>query len=43
MMRRLLAINLGDTARASEIGARLDAAGYRDPRTSPGYTNRVPL
>jgi hypothetical protein len=42
-MRRLLAIDLGDTARANEIGARLDAAGYRDPRTSPGYTSRVPL
>jgi tetratricopeptide (TPR) repeat protein len=42
-MRRLLAINLGDTARANEIGAQLDAAGYRDPRTSPGYTSRVPL
>jgi len=42
-MRRLLALNLGDTARANEIAARLDAAGYRDPRTSPGYTSPVPL
>jgi len=37
-MRRLLAVDLGDTMRADEIGARLDAAGYRDPRTDPGYT-----
>jgi len=42
-MRRLLAIDLGDTARANEIGARLEAAGYRDPRTDPGHTSRFPL
>jgi tetratricopeptide (TPR) repeat protein len=42
-IRRLLAIDLGDTARANEIGARLEAAGYRDPRTDPGYTSRFPL
>jgi hypothetical protein len=42
-MRRLLAIDLGDAARADEIGARLNAAGYRDPRTEPGYASRVPL
>ena len=42
-LRRLLAIHLGDTARASEIGARLEAAGYRDPRTDPAYASRVPL
>jgi hypothetical protein len=41
-LRRLLAIHLGDTARASEIGARLEAAGYRDPRTDPAYASRVP-
>jgi tetratricopeptide (TPR) repeat protein len=39
-IRRLLAINIGDTARANEIGARLEAAGYRDPRADPGYTSR---
>jgi tetratricopeptide (TPR) repeat protein len=37
-VRRLLAIDLGDTARASELQARLQAAGYRDPRTDPAYT-----
>jgi hypothetical protein len=42
-IRRLLAIDLGDTARANEIGARLEAAGYRDPRTDPGYARRFPL
>ena len=42
-LRRLLAIHLGDTARASEIGARLEAAAYRDPRTDPAYAGRVPL
>jgi len=42
-IRRLLAIDLGDTARANEIGGRLEAAGYRDPRTDPGHTSRFPL
>jgi hypothetical protein len=42
-LRRLLAIHLGDTARAGEIGARLEAAGYRDPRTDPAYASRLPL
>ena len=42
-LRRLLAIDLGDAARANEIEARLEAAGYRDPRTDPGYASRVPL
>jgi tetratricopeptide (TPR) repeat protein len=42
-LRRLLAIDLGDTVRANEIGARLEAAGYRDPRTDPGYSSPVPL
>jgi tetratricopeptide (TPR) repeat protein len=37
-LRRLLAIDLGDTARANDIGARLDAGDYRDPRTDPAYT-----
>jgi tetratricopeptide (TPR) repeat protein len=41
-IRRVLAIDLGDTARANEIGARLEAAGYRDPRADPGYTSRLP-
>lgn len=37
-MRRLLAIDLGDSARVSVLDARLAAAGYRDPRTEPDYT-----
>ena len=37
-IRRLLAIDLGDTARANELESRLAAAGYRDPRTDPAYT-----
>jgi hypothetical protein len=37
-IRRLLAINLGDSERADEIGAQLEAAGYRDPRTDPART-----
>ncbi len=37
-IRRLLAINLGDSERANEIGAQLEAAGYRDPRTDPART-----
>jgi tetratricopeptide (TPR) repeat protein len=37
-VRRLLAIDLGDTARASVIGSRLATAGYHDPRTDPAYT-----
>jgi tetratricopeptide (TPR) repeat protein len=39
-IRRLLAIDLGDTARANEIATQLEAAGYRDPRTDADYTSR---
>jgi tetratricopeptide (TPR) repeat protein len=37
-VRRLLAIDLGDLERANEIAARLQAAGYLDPRADPAYT-----
>jgi len=37
-VRRLLAIDLGDRERANEIAARLQAAGYLDPRADPAYT-----
>ncbi|HQR49395.1 MAG TPA: tetratricopeptide repeat protein, partial [Steroidobacteraceae bacterium] len=37
-VRRLLAIDLGDAARADAIAAQLEAAGYRDPRSDPAYT-----
>lgn len=37
-VRRLLAIDLGDSERADEIAAQLEAAGYRDPRTEPAYS-----
>jgi eukaryotic-like serine/threonine-protein kinase len=37
-VRRLLAIDLGDLELANDIGARLEAAGYRDPRTDPAHT-----
>jgi tetratricopeptide (TPR) repeat protein len=37
-VRRLLAIDLGDLERANDAGARLQAAGYLDPRTDPAYT-----
>ena len=38
-MRRLIAIRLGDGERANAIGAQLEAAGYRDPRTDPAFTS----
>jgi tetratricopeptide (TPR) repeat protein len=34
-VRRQLAIDLGDTAKADAIAAQLAAAGYRDPRAEP--------
>lgn len=37
-VRRLLALDLGDLERANDIGARLQATGYLDPRTDPAYT-----
>jgi tetratricopeptide (TPR) repeat protein len=37
-VRRLLAIDLGQTALAQDIEARLARAGYRDPRMDPAYT-----
>ena len=37
-VRRLLAIDLGDLEFANDIAVRLQAAGYRDPRTDPACT-----
>lgn len=37
-VRRLLAINLGQTEKATEIEQQLLQAGYRDPRMQPAYT-----
>lgn len=37
-VRRLLAINLGQTEIASEIEQQLLQAGYKDPRMQPAYT-----
>jgi tetratricopeptide (TPR) repeat protein len=34
-IRRLLAINLGETAKAAEIESELSKAGYKDPRFAP--------
>ena len=37
-VRRLLAINLGQSARLGTLQQALDDAGYRDPRMEPAYT-----
>ena len=37
-VRRLLAINLGQSARLVTLQQVLDQAGYRDPRMEPAYT-----
>ncbi len=37
-VRRLLAINLGQTKKANEIEKQLLQAGYKDPRMEPAYT-----
>jgi tetratricopeptide (TPR) repeat protein len=37
-VRRLLAIDLGQDTLARDIGARLEKAGFRDPRMDPAYT-----
>lgn len=37
-VRRLLAINLGETEKSSEIESELSKAAYRDPRFAPAFT-----
>ena len=37
-VRRLLAINLGQSAELAALQGVLDQAGYRDPRMEPAYT-----